>query len=83
MFNVYLKGIVIFHCLPEWWAALLFICPKELRDHAIIPFRNTKKKKSRIKSLDHGQYELAQKVILVWGGIRKQMLRSLGPPLLS
>ena len=42
-----------------------------------------KKKKSIIKSLDHGQYELAQKVILVWGGIRKQMLRSLGPPLLS
>ena len=42
-----------------------------------------KKKKCRIKSLDHGQYELAQKVILVWGGIRKQMLRSLGPPLLS
>ena len=49
MFNVYLKGIVIFHCLPEWWAALLFICPKELRDHAIIPFRNTKKKKKKVE----------------------------------
>lgn len=46
-------------------------------------FQKYKKKKCRIKSLDDGQYELAQKVILVWGGIRKQMLRSLGPPLLS
>lgn len=41
------------------------------------------KKKNRIKSLHHGKYELAQKVILVWAGVRKQMLRSLGPPLLS